>query len=77
MEAASFTFTRRMTINDVVGMLATYSGTITASPQEREASLAGARAVLEQRFPGAEEIDVPMRSRCFRADRRERGAARP
>jgi SAM-dependent methyltransferase len=74
VEAASFTFTRRMTINDVVGMLATYSGTITASPQEREASLASARAVLEQRFPGAEEIDVPKRSQCFRADR---GAARP
>ena len=77
VEAASFTFTRRMTIDDVVGLLATYSGTITATPQEREARLAEARTALAQRFPGAAEVDVPMRSQCFRADRRERGAATP
>jgi SAM-dependent methyltransferase len=70
VEAASFTFTRRMRVDDVVGHLATYSGAITASPQEREAALATARTVLERRFPGAEEIDVPMRSQCFRASRR-------
>jgi hypothetical protein len=58
-----------MTINDFVDMLATYSGAIVASPQDREAGLARARAVLERRFPGASQIDVPMRSRCFRADR--------
>jgi SAM-dependent methyltransferase len=69
VESASFTFTRRMTVDDVVGMLATYSGLITASPQEQEAALARARAVLERRFPGAAEIDVPMRSQCFRAGR--------
>lgn len=69
---ASFAFTRRMTVDDVIGMLATYSGAITATPQEREDALAAARAVLEQRFPGAEQIDVPMRSQCFRADRRDR-----
>jgi SAM-dependent methyltransferase len=69
VESASFSFTRRMTIKDFVDMLATYSGAITASPQDREAGLAQAQAVLERRFPGASEIDVPMRSRCFRADR--------
>ncbi len=74
VETASFGFTRRMTVDDVIGMLATYSGAITASPQQRAAALAAARAVLEQRFPGAEEIDVPIRSQCFRANRRERGA---
>ncbi len=77
VETASFTFTRRMTVDDVIGMIATYSGAITASPRERAEALAAARTVLEQRFPGAGEIDVPMRSQCFRADRRERGAARP
>jgi SAM-dependent methyltransferase len=70
--AASFTFTRRMTVDDVIGLLATYSGAITASPQQREDALAAARALLDQRFPGAEQIDVPMRSLCFRADRRDR-----
>jgi SAM-dependent methyltransferase len=69
VESTSFSFTRRMTIGDFVGMLATYSGAITASPQDREAGLAQARAVLERRFPGASEIDVPMRTLCFRADR--------
>jgi SAM-dependent methyltransferase len=69
VESASFSFSRRMTIGDFVDMLATYSGAITASPQAREAGLAHARAVLERRFPDASEIDVPMRSRCFRADR--------
>jgi SAM-dependent methyltransferase len=69
IETASFTFTRRMTVGDFVDMLATYSNAITASPQDRAAGLAHARAVLERRFPGATEIDVPMRSRCVRADR--------
>ena len=69
VESASFSFTRRMTIGDFVDMLATYSGAITARPQDREAGLAQARAVLERRFPGAGQIDVPMRSQCFRADR--------
>ena len=69
VESASFSFTRRMTINDFVDMLGTYSGAIVASAQDREEGLARARAVLERRFPGASQIDVPMRSRCFRADR--------
>jgi SAM-dependent methyltransferase len=69
VESASFPFTRRMTIGDFVDMLGTYSGAITASQQDREAGLARARTVLEQRFPGASQIDVPMRSYCFRADR--------
>ncbi len=77
IENAEFTFTRRMTIGDLVGMMATYSGAITASPQDREVGLARIRAALEERFPGAEEIDVPMRSVCFRADRTPRAAPSP
>jgi len=53
-------------------MLATYSGVITANPQDRAAGLAGARAMLEKRFPGAATIDVPMRAWCWRADRANR-----
>ncbi len=73
---ASFRFTRPMAISDIVGMLATYSGMITASPQDRAAGLARARAALEQRFPGAAEIEVPMRAWCWRADRVPRAASR-
>jgi SAM-dependent methyltransferase len=69
VQTASFSSTRQMTTGDFVDMLATYSGAITASPQEREVALDRARAVLERRFPGTAEIDVPMRSWCFRAER--------
>jgi SAM-dependent methyltransferase len=72
---ASFRFTRAMTTDTIVDMLATYSRVITASPEDRAAGLARARAALEQRFPGAEEIEVPMRSFCWRADRADRDRA--
>ena len=73
-EIASFAFWRAMTISDTVAMLGTYSGIITASPRDREATLARLRATLELWFPGADEIDVPMRSVCWRADRTGRQA---
>jgi SAM-dependent methyltransferase len=72
IEARSFAFTRAMTIDDFVGMYATTSRLITASPQDRAAELARARASLRERFPDAAQIDVPMRSRCWRADRLRR-----
>jgi ubiquinone/menaquinone biosynthesis C-methylase UbiE len=68
----SFRFTRRMTIDDLVDMLATYSGFITASQEDRVAGLARARAALSERFSGASQVDVPMRSWCWRADRIDR-----
>jgi len=69
METASFGFTRAMTISGIIDMLATYSGFITASPEDRAAALDRARTALTQRFDGASEIDVPMRASCWRADR--------
>ena|SRR5580704_9873729 len=72
-QTASFTYSRTMTIEDVVAMLATYSGLITASPQDAADALDRARAALRRLFPGAEQIDVPVRSRCWRADRTPRG----
>ncbi|HEX3925377.1 MAG TPA: class I SAM-dependent methyltransferase [Streptosporangiaceae bacterium] len=71
-QTASFTYSRTMTIDDVVAMLATYSGLITASPQDAADALDRARAALSRLFPGAEQIDVPVRSRCWRADRTPR-----
>jgi SAM-dependent methyltransferase len=69
---ASFGFVRPMTIDDLVGMLATYSGLITASAAERAGALARLRDALVARFGDAPEIDVPMRSLCWRADRSRR-----
>jgi SAM-dependent methyltransferase len=73
IETRSFAFSRAMTIDDFVDMYATTSRLITASAPDRAAVLARARAALRERFPDAAEIEVPMRSRCWRADRMPRG----
>jgi SAM-dependent methyltransferase len=69
IETRSFHFTRSMTPADLVEWLATYSGVITASPEDRELGRQRATAALAELFPGASQIEVPMRSRCWRADR--------
>jgi SAM-dependent methyltransferase len=69
IDTASFTFTRPMRISELVDMMGTYSGIITASPQDAAARLARIQAALERRFPDAGVIDVPMRSWCWRAGR--------
>jgi SAM-dependent methyltransferase len=67
-----FPFTRTMTLGTLLDLLGTYSGVITASPQDREAWLARVSAALEQQFPNASEIEVPIQTRCWRADRMAR-----
>jgi ubiquinone/menaquinone biosynthesis C-methylase UbiE len=76
IETSVFRFSRYMPVADIVDMLATYSGIITASPQAREAGRARATAALAAEFPGVAELNVPMRSRCWRADRVSRGSGR-
>jgi SAM-dependent methyltransferase len=72
IETGVFRFSRKMPVPDIVDMLATYSGIITASPEAREAGRARAAAALAAEFPGIGELEVPMRSRCWRADRTSR-----
>ena len=74
IETSVFRFSRSMPVADVVDMLATYSGILTASPQSRAAGRARAAAALAAEFPGAAELEVPMRSRCWRADRTSRAS---
>jgi SAM-dependent methyltransferase len=69
IETATFRFTRRMTVADLVDWLMTYSRVITASEQIRTAGRRRAAAALAEQFPGASEVEVPMRTRCWRADR--------
>jgi SAM-dependent methyltransferase len=76
IQTRSFAFSRSMTIDEFVDMYATYSRLITASPQDRAVELARARDAVRERFPGADEIDVPMRSLCWRADRAGRVSGR-
>jgi ubiquinone/menaquinone biosynthesis C-methylase UbiE len=69
VETTAFTFTRRMTVEDIVAMVGTYSAVITASPEDRAAILATARSAVESHYPGENIIDFPMRTWCWRADR--------
>jgi SAM-dependent methyltransferase len=64
-----FRFTLTMSIDRFVDHHATYSRMITASPRERAEELTRVRAALAERFPDGGEFEVPMRSRCWRADR--------
>jgi SAM-dependent methyltransferase len=69
IETHVFRFSRYMPVADIVDMLGTYSEVITASPELRNIGRARAAAALAEQFPGAAELEMPMRSRCWRADR--------
>jgi SAM-dependent methyltransferase len=69
IEREIFRFERTMTLDDVVAMLGTYSRAIIASADDRGQALTDARAALQERFPGVDEINIPMRAWCWRADR--------
>jgi len=58
-----------MDVSSAIDMLATYSRVITASQEDRSAYLRHARAVLEAERGDTGEVEVPIRSRCWRADR--------
>ena len=69
IETQLFRFSRYMPVTDIVDMLGTYSGVITASAELRNIGRARAAAALAEQFPGAAELEMAMRSRCWRADR--------
>lgn len=68
-QAASFGFSRLISVGDALDWLATASQVITADPAQREAGLARARAALLARAGDGEMVRMPMRSWCWRADR--------
>jgi SAM-dependent methyltransferase len=69
IESAAFRFHRSMTVPDLIDWMMTYSRVITASEEVKAVGRARGEAALAAQFPGAEVVDVPMRSRCWRADR--------
>jgi SAM-dependent methyltransferase len=71
-EAASFWFTRTVTVDDTLTWLATNSAFITASAADQAAGLDRLRAALLERADGDQVIQMPMRSWCWRADRTSR-----
>jgi SAM-dependent methyltransferase len=68
-EAASFRFTRTVSVDDALAWLASNSAFITASAADRAAGLASCRAALEPRAGDTSMIEMPMRSWCWRARR--------
>jgi SAM-dependent methyltransferase len=72
IETTTFRFRRRITVPDLIDWMTTYSRVITASEDVKAAGRARAAAALAELFPGAAEIDVPMLSLCWRADRMPR-----
>jgi SAM-dependent methyltransferase len=72
LETATLRFSRRMTAPDLVDWLGTYSRIIIASDQVKTTGRARATAALADLFPGGTQIDVPMLSLCWRADRAPR-----
>jgi cysteine desulfurase family protein (TIGR01976 family) len=75
IQTESFPFTRTMSTPDVLGLLATYSSSITAPPQEQARQRERAVALLDEYFPGADTIELPMRTWCWRATREPRTQA--
>jgi SAM-dependent methyltransferase len=71
----TFGYSRRMEVVDVIEMVATYSGVITASDADRAELLESVTEKLADLFPGESAIDVPMRSWCWRGSRISRPVA--
>ncbi len=69
IDTVTFRFTRSIPVSDAVEYLTTNSKVITASPEAQASGRVRAAAAMAERFPGAGEIDFPMRSRCWRGDR--------
>ena len=69
IETRTFLFNQSMTPSDLVEMLATHSRIITSAAADQDLGRARAIAAIRARFPAADVIDVPMRARCWRADR--------
>ena len=72
IDTRTFLFTQAMTPADLVEMLATHSRIIASPAAAQQRGRARAIAAISDLFPAASTIDVPMRSRCWRADRNPR-----
>ncbi|HEX4175651.1 MAG TPA: class I SAM-dependent methyltransferase [Acidimicrobiales bacterium] len=71
-ETRLFTWTRSMTKDDLVALSTTYSAVITMEEDERQRHLQAMRQFLDthESFAPLAQIDVPMRSYCWRAAKR-------
>jgi SAM-dependent methyltransferase len=72
VERHNIAFTRRMAVDDVVELAGTYSAVITAEPDIREGVLQRARETVTRHYPGAEVVEFPTRTWCWRGRRVKR-----
>jgi SAM-dependent methyltransferase len=73
-ETASFGFARTLTVDDTLDWLATSSRFITAEASRRAARLALLRESLTARADSTGQVEMPLRSWCWRAGRHPRGS---
>jgi SAM-dependent methyltransferase len=73
VQTVSFGFTRTLTVDDTLDWLATSSRFITAEASYREPRLALLRESLTAQSGGTGQLEMPLRSWCWRADRVPRG----
>lgn len=69
IETTVFRYERVLRAADLVDWLTTHSHIITAGPEVIAAGRARAAAAIAEQFPGVSEVTVPMRARCWRAER--------
>jgi SAM-dependent methyltransferase len=69
VQSAVFRHDRVVRATDLVDWLTTQSRVITARPELIAAGRARAAAAIAAQFPGSSEVTVPMRARCWRAER--------
>jgi len=75
-ECRVFDRTMSLNLDELVGLLGTYSRVIVLEPDEREALLATVRSLLAERLgpSGDETVDLVFRCRTFRSYLLDRGA---
>lgn len=73
VETTEVIATRTAARGDVLALLGTYSRSITAGASGLARARTHAEAVLSERFGDAEQVELPVRARCWRAARRARG----
>jgi SAM-dependent methyltransferase len=69
VETADFDYPKRIAKGDIVATLATYSPVIALNEDARGRALGVAAAQLDERFPGADLVDVTITTHCARLHR--------
>ena len=67
VETVTIDWQQPMEVSDLAGLVTTRSYYLNAADDTRQQIRERAAALLADRFPGADSIDLPYRTRCYRA----------